>query len=373
MTTTTTAKGKTGTIVAESAHQGGDIWSVNWSTSGTIVTGSQDRTVKAWWIVTSSSSSSSSSGEKEKKKRKTETKTSEGQGGSPVRVLKNVHTCKGYHKWGIVSTAMSPKDGDLIAASSLDSRLSLWDLKPSEGSERDENGVEMSSRPVQTIDVEPIECWSIDFSPSGDALVSGDSKGNVHVWDVSSRDQKPQKIATCETPVDVFAMCVRYAPNGEWIASGHCDGTVCVIRSSSKSDATTTTLEVGHTMKNAHRKTIRSLAFSKDSKRLVTAGDDRIVRVFDVASKTQIHELSGHNDTVVSIATHPIKSNIVATVAADCHVKIWDIERGACVHSILSLQRQRLNDVAWSPAGDQLACVGNRSGIEIHSIRLASS
>ena len=47
-----------------------------------------------------------------------------------------------------------------------------------------------------------------------------------------------------------------------------------------------------------HRKSVRSLAFSGDGKRLVSGGDDGLVLVWDLTTNKTVHKLVGHTKSV---------------------------------------------------------------------------
>ena len=77
----------------------------------------------------------------------------------------------------------------------------------------------------------------------------------------------------------------------------------------------------------AHDDVIHAAEFSPDGKRLATAGADRYVRTFDLASAQQLRRLEGHTNYVLGI-TWKGDGQTLASSAADNTVKIWDAETG---------------------------------------------
>ena len=79
---------------------------------------------------------------------------------------------------------------------------------------------------------------------------------------------------------------------------------------------------------------VNSVAFSPDSKTLATAGLERIIRVWDVATGQQKIALEGHPGWLTSVAFSPDGTKI-ASGAFDRTPKIWDVTTG---RELLSLK-----------------------------------
>jgi WD40 repeat protein len=73
---------------------------------------------------------------------------------------------------------------------------------------------------------------------------------------------------------------------------------------------------------------VAALTFSPDGRRLATASHDRTVRLWDVASGLELHQLVGHTDWVTSAAFTPDGATL-ATTGNDGTVRLWDAATGA--------------------------------------------
>jgi eukaryotic-like serine/threonine-protein kinase len=100
-----------------------------------------------------------------------------------------------------------------------------------------------------------------------------------------------------------------------------------------------------------------SVAFSPHGKRLVSAGADGTVKIWDLKKGEVIRALPAHDDSVVSVAFHPLGKH-VASAGLDRKVKVWDLATGRAVFTKPIDVHNRFGTariVAFSPDGRQLA------------------
>ncbi|TKW06260.1 hypothetical protein SEVIR_7G231300v4 [Setaria viridis] len=76
---------------------------------------------------------------------------------------------------------------------------------------------------------------------------------------------------------------------------------------------------------------ITALTLSPDSRLLFAAGHSRLIRVWDLATRTCIRSWKGHDGPIMAMACHA-SGGLLATAGADKKVCIWDVDGGFCTH-----------------------------------------
>ncbi|XP_046415394.1 WD repeat-containing protein 61-like [Neodiprion virginianus] len=226
--------------------------------------------------------------------------------------LKLKHKLTG-HSLGVVSVAVN-SDGTKCASSSLDSSLRLWDLDTGEK--------------VSSIDVGPVDIWTVVFSPDDKFIVSGSHAGKIHLYGTESGKQEQ----TLDTRGGKFTLSVAYSPDGKYIASGAIDGIINIF--DVVHGKVLRTLE-GHAMP------IRSLSFSPDSQLLLTASDDGHMKLYDIKDANVAGTLSGHASWVLGVAFAPDGQKF-ASSSSDHTVKVWELAQRQCLHTF-----NEHNDQVW--------------------------
>ncbi|RYP07648.1 hypothetical protein DL764_002385 [Monosporascus ibericus] len=72
---------------------------------------------------------------------------------------------------------------------------------------------------------------------------------------------------------------------------------------------------------------IRSVCFSPDGKYLVTGGEDKLIRVWDITSRTIRNTFSDHGQDIYSVH-FPGYGRAIASGSGDSAVRVWDFETG---------------------------------------------
>ncbi len=98
---------------------------------------------------------------------------------------------------------------------------------------------------------------------------------------------------------------------------------------------------------------INAMVFSPDDSRLVTASANGTLYVWDVASRERIAELTGHTDSIATVAFHPISSDLFVTGSWDNTLRIWDLSRSSEAVAQVN-HRVGISAVTFTPEGSQL-------------------
>jgi WD40 repeat protein/serine/threonine protein kinase len=114
---------------------------------------------------------------------------------------------------------------------------------------------------------------------------------------------------------------------------------------------------------HGHRGWLTSVAFSPDSRRVLTTSADQIVRVWDAATGTHLHDLVGHGKPVFCAAYSPDGKRI-ASGGRDDSVRIWDAETFEPV-ARLGGHEDYIYSLAWRADSQQLV-----SGSGDHTLRI---
>lgn len=273
------------------------VWSVVLSSDGkTLVSGSEDRTIKIWNLDTR----------------------------QLIRTLS-------AHSDTVRSVALS-SDGQIIASGSGDNTIKLWNLNTGEQ--------------IQTLSGHSGTVWSVAISPDGNTLVSGSEDNTVNVWEIptgrllytlkehsspvfsvaispngqlaSASSDQTIKIWNLDTgklirTLDGHGGAVRsvvFSPDGQKLASSSWDKTIKVWNPQG---------QVIRKFRGHSDRTI-SVVFTSDGQ-IVSASVDKTLKIWNLQTGL-VDTLTGHSDWVLSVATSPSGQTIVSG-SKDKTIKIW--------------------------------------------------
>jgi WD40 repeat protein/predicted Ser/Thr protein kinase len=104
---------------------------------------------------------------------------------------------------------------------------------------------------------------------------------------------------------------------------------------------------------HGHSDRVRAIGWSPDGTRIASAGADKAVQVWEIATGNHIFSCIGHVDSVSAVAWSP-EGKRIASASNDQTVQVWDANDG---HKILTYTGHSdwVNAVAWSPDGTRIA------------------
>jgi WD40 repeat protein/serine/threonine protein kinase len=222
-------------------------------------------------------------------------------------------------------TAVFSSDGRLLAYSTEDGAVHLWDVGA---------GAEARVLPGPAVQVR-----ALAFSPDGKRLAAGAAhpENSVRLWSVPAGEE----VAVLRGHQNEVS-AVAFSPDGKRLASGSMDKTGRLW------DAMTGKLV---TVLKGHTGYLQKTAFSPDGKRLATASDDGTVRLWNAANGESVAVLRGHTGVVWAAVFSP-DGTLLASSSLDATVRLWDVgqlER----KGVLRGHDSYVYDVAFSPDGTQ--------------------
>lgn len=86
------------------------------------------------------------------------------------------------------------------------------------------------------------------------------------------------------------------------------------------------------------------MAITRDSKHLVSGGEDCLIIVWNVETGEAIRTWEAHEDFVVVVLIAP-NQELIVSGGHDCRIKVWDLQTGANLRAI-DCANQKINSLA---------------------------
>ncbi len=244
-------------------------------------------------------------------------------------------------KKGVQALAFS-RDGRWLAVESSNNTVTVWDAVT-------EREIRTFPRDARTHLLNDGWVYSIAFSPDGRWLASGVNNKTVRVWEVKT-GSLVQNLTGLRRPV----IYIAFSPDSRWLASGGDSKTIKIWDVATGQEVRSL---------SGHKKDVYTVAFSADGRWLASGGQDRSIKLWDVVSGREIRTLSGHRNSVTSLSFSP-DGEWLASGSWDDTVKVWNVETGREVQTLIG-HTDHVYSVAFGPQGRRLA-----SGSEDGTIKL---
>lgn len=123
------------------------------------------------------------------------------------------------------------------------------------------------------------------------------------------------------------------------------------------------TIQVPPDRSRTHGAVITALSLHPDGTLVAAAGDDHIIRLWNLQDGSLVSRLTGHRDWIRAIQFAPDGTKLVSS-GNDRHVVMWDVDTGR-VETTLAVHDQAVDAVAFSHSGRWVATAGFGNRISI--------
>jgi WD40 repeat protein/serine/threonine protein kinase len=278
--------------------------------------------------------------------------------------------------------AYSP-DGRWLASGGWDNVIRLWDAA--------------SGAPIAVLPGHTAAIFALAISPDGRRLVSGDGSDQLRIWDTaigrttavlawaSGEAEMAGSVHSVVVTPDSRHLAIAEGDSVRWVdletgkemsrqplplhgvrvLALSPDGSMLAASALQAPDIALIALDTGQVRAILHHEPgfLNSLAFSPDGRELLSAGQDRVLRLWDVATGELVRVFRGHTEEVFSAVFHPDGKRI-ASGGRDRVVRVWDRATGAELVQLRG-HTNYVFSLAWSPDGSTLASASGDSTVRL--------
>ena len=231
-------------------------------------------------------------------------------------------------------------------ASSHSQKVLIWDLRCID-----------NNRPKRVLQGHTSRILSACFSPNGHQAASTSCDQDIRLWNLDDEQETVSSIVMggSERLSDFMRSisCIRVSEDGNIIASGSIDGSVCLWSG-----------QTGKKVRSlgSHDSSVLWLFFADDGKSLGSTSLDKKVIIWDTETNKQT-KLLGHTYCVRNAVFSPsrsLKGQFVASASDDRTVRLWNVKNFESRElGVLVDHHDCVSCVAFSSDGRCLASAGN--------------
>ncbi|GIY63402.1 hypothetical protein CDAR_308161 [Caerostris darwini] len=328
-----------------------------------------------------------------------------------IEIPSNRATILRGHESEVFICAWNPTS-DLLASGSGDSTARIWnmndDAAASSGNQLvlrhciQKGGTEVPSNKDVT---------SLDWNSDGSLLATGSYDGLARIWTTEGR--LASTLGQHKGPI--FAL--KWNKKGNYILSAGVDKTTIIWEAATgqctqqfafhkapaldvdwqtnTSFASCSTDQCIHVCKlgvdkpiktfTGHTNEVNAIKWDPQGALLASCSDDMSLKIWSMKQDSCVHDLQAHSKEIYTIkwsptgpgTNNPNMNLILASASFDSTVRLWEVERGACLYT-LTKHCEPVYSVAFSPDGKYLAsgsfdkCVhiwSTQTGSLIHSYK----
>uniref|UniRef100_A0A672HFX7 F-box-like/WD repeat-containing protein TBL1XR1 n=1 Tax=Salarias fasciatus TaxID=181472 RepID=A0A672HFX7_SALFA len=212
--------------------------------------------------------------------------------------------------------------------------------------------------------------FALKWNKKGNFILSAGVDKTTIIWDAHTGEAK-QQFPFHSAP----ALDVDWQSNNTFAS---CSTDMCIHVCKLGQDRPVKTFQ-GHTNE------VNAIKWDPTGSLLASCSDDMTLKIWSMKQDSCVHDLQAHSKEIYTIkwsptgpgTNNPSANLMLASASFDSTVRLWDVERGVCIHT-LTRHQEPVYSVAFSPDGRHLAsgsfdkCVhiwNTQTGALVHSYR----
>ncbi|KAM9831782.1 F-box-like/WD repeat-containing protein TBL1XR1a isoform 1-T2 [Neosynchiropus ocellatus] len=212
--------------------------------------------------------------------------------------------------------------------------------------------------------------FALKWNKKGNFILSAGVDKTTIIWDAHTGEAK-QQFPFHSAP----ALDVDWQSNNTFAS---CSTDMCIHVCKLGQDRPIKTFQ-GHTNE------VNAIKWDPTGNLLASCSDDMTLKIWSMKQDMCVHDLQAHSKEIYTIkwsptgpgTNNPSANLMLASASFDSTVRLWDVERGICIHT-LTKHQEPVYSVAFSPDGRHLAsgsfdkCVhiwNTQTGALVHSYR----
>ncbi|WP_274557275.1 TIR domain-containing protein [Streptomyces spiramyceticus] len=233
-------------------------------------------------------------------------------------------------------------DGNLLASGDTDGQVRLWD--PVVGTQA--GILERCTGAV----------YHVLFGHGGKLLAACDSDGTVRLWNVTTQRHGHTVTLHGQQPAEHrgSAWALAFRPQDSQLLTVGNDGGAQVWEAATGQ---------GKRILRGHGRRISDLSFSADGAHLATCGNDGVVRLWETRTGRRTEELTGRGDRLVSVAFSPVEP-VLGTASNDGDIYLWNPAGGQYLRE-LDIETEHIWAEAFSGDGQLLATANDDDTVRL--------